>query len=95
MEEDEDLLTDLQDLDKAISISFTVEYKGIGLATFSVPEIQSVPTKKSLVASTPPSSFVNLNVFGPLVHQAQELLNHQLEVLATDEGLQQKLFDLL
>ena len=92
MEEDEDLLADLGDLDKTISIIFTIEDIGKGLFALSEPEIQRFPAKESFAALTTPSSTVNLNIFTLLVHQVQELLNHQLEVLVIDEGLQQNLF---
>ena len=39
VEDNEDLLADLGDLDKAISISFTIEDKGRGLPILSEPEI--------------------------------------------------------
>ena len=95
MEEDEDLLVDLGDLDKAISISFIVNDKSKGLPAHSELEIKSFPAKESLVVSTMPSLSVDPTVLTSLVHQVQELLSHQLEVLTTDEGLQQKLFYLL
>ena len=95
MEEDEDLLPDLGDLDKAISISFTIDDKGKGLIAHSKPEIQCFLAKDPLATLTTPSSSFDPNFFTPLVRPAQELLNHKLEVLTMNESLQQKLFKLL